>query len=733
MLLIRLGHSFGNRGFFMSRSHGLRLALLSGVALFACVPAAQAADAAAPGSNVKSIDEVVVLAHRQQYRGDVPIQELPQNVAVLPAKLLSDANITRLDSALEMVSGVEHQNNFGGLWDAFAVRGFVGDPNVPSGYLINGFSSGRGFGGPRDASNIDHIEVLKGPTSALFGRGEPGGTINIITRKPLFAPQGSFSVSGGSYNTYRAEGDFTAPINGAIAFRVNGAYEQGDSFRDTIKYKKYVVTPSILLKIDPSTTLTYEVELVHQEVPFDRGVLALNGNLHTIPISRFLGEPADGPIKVDAVGHQLQFNHEFSAHWTFLAGVGYRQTQLKGYSTEAELTRSRQLLYVDGQTLSRQRRYRDWSTNDLTLRAEVDGRFQTGPFTHHVLFGVDDEQLHLHQLQMRFRPPVVASQTTLARGNAINIFNPVYGNLATVAPFWDFFEQQKAWGAYVQDQIDLTDQLKLRVGARYDSYKQSIYDRLLGTTTGQKVTVTDPQFGFLYEPNKMLSFYAGYGKGFRPNSGQDVNAVPFAPERSKSYEVGVKFQDPAGRISGTLAVYSMEKSGLITADPVNTGFSLAIGKAKSKGVELDVNGELPGQVRYWLSYAYTDAKMANAILDPDFSLPVPAGAPLLGIPKHSANLLVFKDFELAQDQVFSVGGGINYVGERLGETGTSFMLPGYTLVKAFASYAPNANWKLSAEVNNLFDKTYFPASYSRLWILPGTPRTFTVKATYAFR
>jgi iron complex outermembrane receptor protein len=723
----------------MSRSRGLRLALLAGSALFSNLSIAHAADAP---SGTK-IDEVVVLAHRQQYRGDVPIQELPQNVAILPAKLLKDVNITRLDAALEMVSGVEHQNNFGGLWDAFAVRGFVGDPNVPSGYLLNGFSSGRGFGGPRDASNIDHIEVLKGPTSALFGRGEPGGTINVITKKPLFAPQGSFSASAGSYSTYRAEGDVTGPINDFIAARINGAYEQGDSFRDTINYKKYVVTPSLLFKLGSSTTLTYDAEIVHQEVPFDRGVLAVNGDLHTIPNSRFLGEPGNGPIKVDAVGHQLQLNHEFSDHWTLMAGVGYRVTQLKGYSTEAELTRSRQLLYLDGQTLSRQRRYRDFSTSDLTFRAEVDGRFETFGLTHHLLFGADSEELHLHQLQMRFRPAAVCvasstvvcpsiAQQALTR-NAIDIFNPVYGNLPAVGAFQDPFEQQNGYGVYFQDQIDLTEQLKVRVGARYDYYRQSILDRRTSAVTGQKVTVTNPQLGLVYAPNKMLSFYAGYGKGFRPNSGQDVNNAPFTPERSKSYEVGVKFQDPDGRINGTLAIYDMKKSGLITADPINTGFSLAIGKAKSKGVELDVNGELPGKIKYYLSYAYTDAKMANDILDPDFGLTVPAGSRLLGIAKHSGNLLVFRDFELGDDRVFSLGGGVNYVGSRLGETGTSFTLPGYTLVKAFASYAPNDSLKLSAEVDNLFDKDYFPASYSRLWILPGTPRTFTVKATYSFR
>lgn len=707
----------------------LRLALLSGAALLSAAPAAFAADAKSP----TSVDEVVVLAHRQQYRGDVPLQELPQNVAVVSSELLKNANITTLDSAVELVSGVEHQNNFGGLWNAFAIRGFVGDPNLPSGYLINGFTSGRGFSGPRDTSDVERIEVLKGPSSALFGRGEPGGAINIITKKPLFSPQGYLSLSGGSYNTYRGEGDYTAGLTDALAFRINGAYEEGDSFRDTIHYKKAIVTPSFLLKIDPATTVTYELSASHQEVPFDRGVLAVNGVLGAVPASRFLGEPGDGPIKTNGLSHQLQFNHEFNADWTLLIGADYLTTQLKGFSTEAELTHPRQELFVDGQTLSRQRRYRDWSTNDAVVRAELDGRVETGPFVHHLLMGVDDEELHLHQVQERFRPPPVSSNPTLAQDNAINIFNPVYGNLAAVGAFWDFFETQKAWGAYFQDQIDLTSQLKFRAGVRYDKFRQRILNRFTGQVTGQDVTATDPQFGLVYEPSKLLSFYAAYGKGFRPNSGQDVNNVPFGPERTKSYEVGAKFRTSSELLEGTLAIYDMKKSGIITSDPINAGFSIALGKAESKGVELDLDGVLPGKVQYWASYAYTNAKMSNAILDPDFGLPVPAGAPLLGIPKHSASVTAFRDFAMPGDRTLTLGGGAFYTSSRLGETGTSFTLPGYTLVKVFGAYTLTPQLKLSAEVNNLFDKTYYPASYSRMWILPGTPRTFTLKATYSFR
>src|SRR5262249_26756851 len=158
------------------------------------------------------------------------LQELPQSVQTLSAALLKDVGVTRLNDALDMVSGVARQNNFGGLWDAYAIRGFAGNENLPSGFLVNGFNAGRGFGGPRDLSDVERIEVVKGPSSALFGRGEPGGTVNIITKKPLFKQQGSLALSGGRYGNYRAEGDFTGPLTESIASRINGAYERADSF-----------------------------------------------------------------------------------------------------------------------------------------------------------------------------------------------------------------------------------------------------------------------------------------------------------------------------------------------------------------------------------------------------------------------------------------------------------------------------------------------------------------------
>lgn len=729
----------------MTRLIATRWALTASAACLFVSPSAYAQEQAATAAP----EDIVVTGLRQQYRGDVPLKELPQSVQVISSEMLADVGITRLDAALDLASGVTRQNNFGGIWDAFAIRGFAGDENVPSGVLVNGFNAGRGFGGPRDASNVDRIEVLKGPNSALFGRGEPGGTVNIITKKPQFDTQGSFTISAGSFETVRAEGDFTSPITDSIAFRVNGAYTNSDNFRNVLSNTRYTVTPSILINFSEKTKLSYELEYINVRTPFDRGVIAVNGQLGLVPRSRFFGEPGDGRNKITALSHQVQLQHDFAKGWSALLGFGYRDTSFSGFSSDAEITPGRQLLYSGGTLLSRQRRFRDYDTRNLVVRGEISGKLNTGSLVHHILIGADYDEFDIDQIQLRFRPPLIAAQQAGTFGNTIDIFNPVYGSLPTPGPFRDLIEKQRAWGIYLQDQIDVTDQLKVRLGGRYDHFKPRIFFRSGDFQAIDQSTVPDtftrfsPQAGVVYEFSPMFSLYASYGEGFRPNTGTaaPIETTPgqarlvrvFEPETTKAYEVGAKFATADEKISGTIAVFEIKKNNVLTADPANPGFSLALGSARSRGVEVDLTGELPGEIRFWASYAYLDAEATEDANDPNgFGLLIRKGDPLLNIPKHSGNLLLTKDFKIGDDTL-QIGGGVNYISKRLGETGvTSFRLPSYTLVRAFASYEVSESFKIAAEVDNLFDKHYYPSAYSRVWVTPGTPRAFTVRGTYKF-
>ncbi len=712
----------------------IRSALIAGTALIALPSTVHAQ--AAPAEETAAEGDIIVTAQRQQYRGDVAVKDLPQSIQVIDGQLLADLGVTRLDSALDLASGVAKQNNFGGLWDAFAIRGFAGDENFPSGFLVNGFNGGRGYGGPRDASNIEKIEVLKGPNGAVFGRGEPGGTVNIITKKATVQDTfGSFTASAGSFNTFRVEGDFNLAVTDTLAIRFNGAAQDADSFRDTVHTTKIVATPSILFKPSDATSLSYEMEVVDQKVPFDRGVLAVNGVLGVIPNSRYLGEPGDGPIEVKVLGHQLQFQQKLGGDWYFLAGAGYRDTSFYGYGTQAELALGRQSLDNDFTNLTRQRILRDYDTTNAVVRGEISGKLYTGPLTHHVLVGADWDRFEIDLFQQRYRGPNYTPGTAFtAANNAINIFKPVYGQMPVPnTTTTNTLEVQKSYGFYFNDQIDIGERLKVRFGGRYDHFNQNLLNRANNARFLNTYSRFSPTAGALFEITDTLSLYGGYGKGFRPNSGSDFAGSPFAPELSESYEAGLRYTSVGGAITASVAAFTMTKNNILTADPNpnNTGFSIAGGSAKSRGIEADFNAKLPGDTTIIATYAYTDSFWTSTSADKDFGLTIRPGDRLINIPRHSANLIVNKGFMVGEHRV-TVGAGANYVGKRLGESGTKFELPGYILARVMGSVAVTEGITISADVTNLFDKQYYAASYSAVWINPGAPRTITGRVTFKF-
>jgi len=679
-------------------------------------------------------DQIIVTGQRQAYRGDFTLKETPQAISIIGPEQLEQNNVTRLSDALDLNASVARQNNFGGLWDAYAVRGFVGDQNLPSGYLVNGFNGGRGFGGTRDAAGIERIEILKGPNAALFGRGEPGGTVNIVTKRADLADtRGRINLLAGSFDRYRADADINLAAEELVAVRLIGFYEDAGSFRDTIESERFGFLPSVLLKLSDRTSLTYDLEVTRTEVPFDRGVPAVNGRLGAVPRSRFLGEPADGPIEADATGQQLQLQHNFSEDWSLLLGGSYRETRLEGFSTEAELAANRQRLFRDGRSLSRQRRFRRYDAEHLVFRGELGGRFETAGLTHRVLFGADYDKFDNSQLFLRTRPAVLNDATTPQASNDIDIFNPVYGRfpLPVPGPQTDRLDTQKAWGVYFQDQITLTERLQIRIGGRFDDFSLRSLNRANGRESRRTKTRFSPQAGIVFEASDAVSVYAAYGEGFRANIGADIAGQVFDPETTKSAEIGAKLSLLNGRVTGTVAAFELKKNNVLAADPNNPGFSQSIGAARSRGFEVDLNGRLPGDFDLWLSYAYVDAEARRDVGDVDFGLAIRAGDPLINIPKHSLNVQLAKTLALGETSL-TLGGGVQHVGERLGQAATTFFLPDYTLARLFASWRVNDRVELFGEVTNLFDQNFYPNSFSTLWVQPGQPRAASVRLSYSF-
>ncbi|WP_372387751.1 TonB-dependent siderophore receptor [Xanthomonas axonopodis] len=698
------------------------LSLLACTCGTACAQAAQ--------SQARDLDAVQVRSQYTPYRAlsitgatktDAPLRDLPISARVLDRTLLEDAGVTDLAGALELASGITKANNLGGLWDSYSMRGFTGDPNFSSDYMVNGFNASRGYNGLRDAANTQSIEVIKGPASALYGRGEPGGAVNIVTKKPLFQPQHSVDVSAGRFDSYRAAIDSTGPLSENVAYRLNVMHKDQHSFRDTVDSDSTLLAPSLLWMPTPDTTVSYELEAVRLHTPFDRGVTAIGGDANRLPASRFLGEPRDGDIDLHSTGHQLFVVHGLDQTWSVQGGATYRDSGMRGFSTEPWT------LQADQRSLRRERRYRDYQGRDIAARAEVLGSLQAGRVTHNVLFGIDGNRFDDSRFQQRAR--------SAATPYSIDVLAPRYGlaqpgRLSTIT---DTDERQQVWGVYAQDQIDLGARWKALLGLRYDHYRQGLDNHLRGTTQRSSDGVASPRAGMTFHVDDALSLYASAAAGFRPNSGVGANGQSFAPEKSRSLETGLKYVQPGDGLEATVAAFRIDKKNVLSLDPADTSFSLPVGQMRSQGVELDLLGRLSPHLAASVGLAYTDSQVTRSSAAAA-STGLAEGRRFPNVPRLSGNAFLNYEQPLTGKRSAALGVGVLHTGERLGsvDSNTDFVLPAYTVWRAVGHYDLSQRLRLYAKVENLTDRRYAAFSYSEQWVYPGAPRSWTVGAQLRF-
>lgn len=650
------------------------------------------------------------------------LRELPQSVRVITRQAIDDLGANKLDDVLDYVGGVSRQNSFGGLWDNIAIRGLPGNENTGMATLLNGFSSNRGFNAPRDLAGVERIEFLKGTAAALYGSSEPGGTLNIVSKRPLWSPGHSIEAYLGSHSLRRVAVDSSGPIaDGTLAYRVNAAAEDRDSFRDHVDAERRVLVPAFTWRPGDATRLDYTGEYLRHETALDRGVVAVDNRLGAIPPERFLGEPADGNVEVENLTHQFVLQHDWNLAWRSRVGLSYRETSITGYSTEPTALRA------DG-TLTRQRRFRDYDSDDTAVQAELLGDVATGTLEHELLFGVEHFRFSMDTLMLRVNPSASAPY-------AIDIHHPVYGQpQPTPLPNTDTYEKQRNTAFYLQDAIKLSEQWRLLAGVRMDNYEQSLLNRRNGSTRKQSPASTSPRIGLSWLPSPQWTVYANAGKSFRPNDGVDEAGNGFDPEKGRAMEFGTKWESRNQRIGATAAVFDIRKKNVLTSDPANPGHSVAAGELRSRGLEFDLSGQLGEHWRINASAVYNDVEVAR-----DNTLET--GGRLLGVPKLNGSVLAVYENTLGNGHRFGIGGGVTHMGRRLGEARTqaqadagsaAFELPAYTTAKLVAHWRLSPVLRLTLDVDNLFDTTYYTHSYSRLWVTPGYTRTVTlgVQATF---
>ncbi|MEH3041099.1 MAG: TonB-dependent siderophore receptor [Sphingomonas paucimobilis] len=693
------------------RDH-LRLLGLLGTALAGSMGSAAFAE---PVDDPEPGEEIVVTARRASASitgSDTPLLAYPQSVRTLDGEALVALNAQRLDDALEYAGGVSRQNDFGGLWDKYAIRGFAGDENAGPDILVNRFGSNLGFNAPVDSATIERVEVLKGASAALSGRGEPGGSVNIVTKAPLDHRHAAVSASYGSWNAARVTGDIGGPVAGTLSVRLIGALEDRDSFRDHVGADRQLIAPSIAWQPGAGLRLLYQAEYMRNSSVLDRGIVGIAGNARAMDRSTFIGEPADGRIVQKILWQQASAFADLGGGIGLEIGGSHRDGSLRGFGTMVDF--GGRGLQADNRTAGRDRRYHDFGWNDLTLRAELTAAVELFGLQHDVRMGVDRVR---HALDFRLdRLRGTAARPALL----IDLFAPTYrqtlptppASLSRTASF-------RSESVYAQDVVR-SGPFTLLLGARWNSFREDVFNRLTRRDLATDDRGVTPRAALSWQVASGVSLYASWGESLRLNP-SDGNAT-FDAERSHSTEAGVKIALLGNRLTGTAAVFDMEKRNVINPNAIDPFVKSQIGQQRSRGAEAEMTYARADDLYATATYTFVDAAIRN---DQDRTL---IGKPLSNVPRHNASLFALKTLGRV-----GIGGGVTHVGRRAGDPfGTSYRLPAYTIARAVVSYAVTDRVTARADVDNLFDTYYISSSYANVWTVPGAPRNVRLTVSAAF-
>lgn len=643
-------------------------------------------------------------------RTDTSLHETPQSISVVTREAVEDIGATRLQDALDYAGGVGRANNFGGQGlTTFTVRGFTTGE-----FYRNGFPINRGYPNMPDANTIERLEVLRGPATTLYGRGDPGGTFNVVSKQPLAERSVTLGSQLNDQGMKRGTLDASGPLDddGRFAYRLNVVGEGGDTFRDHVETERYGVTPVLSWQVDDATRITFEGDFMRNNAPLDRGLTRYPAQTRTASRDTFFGEKDVGKLHNDNNMAQIRFDHDLNADWKLGGGIQMLDGSLKGDAIEANG------LAADGRTLGRNFNYRKLEWTDRDVQLNVTGHFATGGFDHTLLAGVEYEDYDYKSIIRRSSGAVNAY--------TIDIFDPVYGQArpALTRTTTNDKENLKTYAAFVQDQVALTERMKLLAGVRFERFEHD-YDTFgVGVPFTNSDNAVTPRLGLTYDLTDTVAVYANTARSFKPNTGASRLGGGFKAEEGKSYEVGVKWEALDRQLSVDAALYQIEKQNVLTTDPVDSTFSVAAGEVRSRGLDLNVVGNLSPEWRVMGSYAYVDAEVTK-----DNTLR--SGTRLLNIPEQTFSLLNVYEFQDGALRGLGLGAGGRYVDQRAGQTAnTAFSMDSYTVFDLLAFYKVNEHVKLNLDVKNVFDKEYEEGAFGNVYAYPGAPRTVQVGIAY---
>ena len=687
------------------------------------------------------------------------LKDVPQSINYVTKELILDQGAITVNDVVRNMSGVNPYS----FYNDFSIRGFRATGNRNSGNLVNGMRTQTSLWRQSSLANIERVEVIKGPASALFGNAAPGGVINRVTKKPLDVARQSVTLTTGSFGTTRAYTDFTGPLNDkkTLLYRLNLGYENTDGFRDLQGLTSYIVAPSFTYRASKQTQLNIDMTYVNHQGKLDRGVAVFgDGSLFSRPISA-TQSAANDYLRENSVNLSFALSHRLAQ------GLLFNSTYLFSSYDEDLLEHSQDNAFVkkaDGKdnpslvlmrVTQRQRHFRNNNFNNY-LTWDVT----TGAMKHKLLVGYD----HFNTQLAPGSSYIEAGGYLLRNGGTAKTFNVKKSsdylldenkNPRTNVPAFDLnssagnryqdiskyiYESkdvkpsdQYTNGVYLQEQLTW-HKLQLLLGARMEWFTDVTQNKN-GSESKTHQHAFTPRVGLVYSVVPSTNVYATWIRGFEPQSvavqSNPGSGGPFDPVESELWEIGAKGEYLNKRLSVTTALFSLRQKNTL----YNAGVSgqpdlmVPIGEELSRGVEFDVSGRI---LPYWsimANYAFNVAEISKA---PEGTKDLNLQRP--GTPRHSANLWTKFIVPAGMLRNLGIGVGLNGVSERKGQVGRRenvVAYPGYALLN-LALYYKVQEVQIQVNLNNALNKQYYISGYDRLRSFPGAPRNINLTINYRF-
>ena len=637
------------------------------------------------------------------------LRDVPQSVSVVTREMVQDQLMMSMGDVVRYTPGItaiQGENNR----DQVVIRGNSSSAD----FFVDGVRDDVQY--YRDLYNLERVEALKGPNAMIFGRGGGGGVINQVTKQADFMNFGEISLMGGSFGNKRFAADLDHPLNDKLAFRLNGMFEDSDSFRQYVNLRRFAVNPTFTYAPTSKTRIIVGYEHLRDNRIADRGIPSFRGRPAEMDISAYFGDPTNSNVHANVNVGTVTVEHEMG------------RLTIRNRTSIGDYNRGYQnfvpgVVSADQTQVSLSAYNNATQRRNLFIQTDFIYAVATGRIRHTLLAGVEAGRQLTDNLRNTGYFKNTATSILVPYGDPTINARTVFRQSATDA---NNHLMTNLGAAYLQDQIELSRHFQVVAGVRFDHFDLQYHDNRSGTDLRRIDNLLSPRAGVIFKPVTAVSMYASYSVSYLPSSGDQFSSLTSItqqaiPEKFNNYEVGVKW-DLRSDLSLTTALYRLDRSNTRATDPNNPTAIVQTGGQRSNGFELGLSGSVTRKWKITGGYAYQDAFVVSA------TTAAAAGAQVAQVPHHTFSL--WNNYQIARR--WGAGLGVLERTKMFAAIDDTVTLPGYTRADTAVYYSINEKIRLQANVENLFNAKYYLNADSNTNISPGSSRAVRVGLTVRF-